>query len=517
MNLTDEVEITKLIIESGAISIREEPFLYSSGNRGPGYVSIKGLVGQPSVMKKLCKLLAIKIDNIVYKTAKAKIDVVNGNVTGGVIPGWEICNALSEIQQREIPYVYLRVNRKQGGHNELITGDENNKLIDKSKSKCNDVLIVEELVNYAETTCNAATTFRDNGYSVNWAACILSYDHQLTRDRLKTNGVLLISLITLPRLLTVAKEHNLLDKSLVNSYLKFLSNPTRWQIKRGLALPLTETQISELINNKYDVKKLELEEAIQLGAPVSHLEYGVQYYHCVSTRPQALIYVALDFDDAQQIKDTVHKLSSEVDEQFGFKLNLDSVVGLGGLSNDDIKEIISYGKPVFIDLKMSNGLRTMTNIVKRCVSLGVSVINVYATVGREYLEELVKITKGTNTKLFVLTVLTHYDDDYCNSIYYMRMKDTVKMFTDLAYDVGADGVILPPTVLEHVKDVPILKMCPGIRPKSSIKTDQNYQKQIAEPKEAIDAGATYLVVGSPIFKDDNICDNLREIIDEIDF
>ena len=43
------------------VSGGEEPFVYSSGNRGPGYVMIKGLVGQPPVLNYLTTQLALKL------------------------------------------------------------------------------------------------------------------------------------------------------------------------------------------------------------------------------------------------------------------------------------------------------------------------------------------------------------------------------------------------------------------------------------------------------------------------
>jgi hypothetical protein len=54
------------IIDGGALEIRdvdagEESFLYRSGNRGPGYLMIKGLVGQPSIMKYLVRQLALNL------------------------------------------------------------------------------------------------------------------------------------------------------------------------------------------------------------------------------------------------------------------------------------------------------------------------------------------------------------------------------------------------------------------------------------------------------------------------
>ena len=46
-------------------------------------------------------------------------------------------------------------------------------------------MVVEELVNYAGTTANAAEEFRAAGYPVSHAACILSYNHAQSNSKLK--------------------------------------------------------------------------------------------------------------------------------------------------------------------------------------------------------------------------------------------------------------------------------------------------------------------------------------------
>src|SRR3989338_7708156 len=102
-----EKEIATTIINSGAISIRDvdngdEPFVYSTGNRGPGYLMIKGLVGQPSILKSLTKWLAHKV------VKEAKFDFIEGNATGGMIPGWQLRNDISDLLGKEVPFCYLR-------------------------------------------------------------------------------------------------------------------------------------------------------------------------------------------------------------------------------------------------------------------------------------------------------------------------------------------------------------------------------------------------------------------------
>lgn len=491
-------DIAKRIIETGAVSINiETPFVYSSGHRGPGYVMIKGLCGQPTTFNFLIEQLAKKINS-----TGVQFDFINGNVTGGMIPGWELRNQLSSLQNRNIPYVYLRDARKQGGHNELITGDLNNPLI-KQGMNC---LVVEELVNFAETTCNAVNIFRNSGYSCDYAACILYYDHDKARESLEQNGVNLISLITLPELLKSAKEHNLLQN--VDEYLEYLEDPVLWEIKKGLVVPADDKTVERLNQLGYECKILSINEAIQQGAPESKVKAGVKYigYH----RP-VTVFIALDSPVLMNNITSGLNFKS-VNGNFGFKLNLDSLLKHQNEIMTAISTLKTANKPIFLDLKMWNGLRTMTEIIKMCINLKIDIVNVYAHVGSKYLKPLIDMCKGTNTKLFLVTVLTHYDDQYCLELYNKPMKDVVRMMVQLAYDLNADGVILPSTCLEAVKDLPIAKMCPGIRDDN--KNDNN-QEQTMTAKEAVKNGANFLVIGSPITKADQPINKLNSILNEI--
>lgn len=264
-------EATKLIIEAKAITIRdtekEAPFVYSSGNQGPGYVMVKGLVGRPATLERLCAMLAEKI-----RAEKVELDFVEGNATGGMIPGWVLSRKLSGLLGRDLPFCYLRESRKRGGHNELITGNEGNESI-KDGAK---VLVVEELVNFAETTVNASLTFRDAGYKVDNAACILFYNNPIAVKSLEENKVKLISLIVLEELLLAAQEQGLIAEKLVLSYLEFLRNPIKWQIERGLPIP--EDSVAAAKAMGYNVAKLDAEQAVNKGAPRTKVEGGFIYY-----------------------------------------------------------------------------------------------------------------------------------------------------------------------------------------------------------------------------------------------
>ena len=276
-------EIASRIIGSGAVSVRnvdggEQPFVYSTGNRGPGYIMIKGLVGQRQLLKFLTGQLAQKVAPL-YRTT---FDFMEGNATGGMIPGWQLTDDVEKVlglEEGSIPYVYLRGSRKEGGHGELITGDANNPLITKGMR----AFVFEELVNYAGTTTNAALEFRAAGYPVTHAGCIFFYDTPDSHAKLKDTGVTLIPLITLPQLLDIAESGKKITPDAVQGYREFLKDPVTWQLARGLVVPADTARRATGMG--YEMRELDRDEAIRLGAPEGKLNEKVVYWAKEGQRP----------------------------------------------------------------------------------------------------------------------------------------------------------------------------------------------------------------------------------------
>jgi len=103
------------ILKAGSMTIRdvdeakEEPFLYASGWRGPGYIRMKGLVSIRSLFNRLVYLLALKIVAEV-----PNVGFVIGNVTGGVTTGYLLSRMLSTLLGRNIPLCWVKGTRADG-------------------------------------------------------------------------------------------------------------------------------------------------------------------------------------------------------------------------------------------------------------------------------------------------------------------------------------------------------------------------------------------------------------------
>ena len=123
---------------------------------------------------------------------------------------------------------------------------------------------------------------------------------------------------------------------------------------------------------------------------------------------------------------------------------------------------------------------------------------------RPYLEAV----SGTKIKVFGVTTLTSLNDSDANDIFKRTTFGQVRKMLDLAELAGIDGVVCSPHEIELVKERrSLLSITPGIR----INSLDDDQKRVMTPKEAIDLGANYLVIGRPITASKDIGKSLDEI------
>ena len=115
---------------------------------------------------------------------------------------------------------------------------------------------------------------------------------------------------------------------------------------------------------------------------------------------------------------------------------------------------------------------------------------------------------GKEIKIFGVTALTSLDDNDSIEIFNRNSSEQVKKMLDLAELSGLDGVVCSPHELEIVnKRTSLLSITPGIR----LRDNNDDQKRIMTPREAIDLGSDYLVIGRPITASDDIGKSLEEI------
>ena len=204
------------------------------------------------------------------------------------------------------------------------------------------------------------------------------------------------------------------------------------------------------------------------------------------------LIVALDLPDVATAKAMVAHLHEVVDF---FKVGLSLQLAIG--VEDLIKSLLDERKKLFLDYKYYDIPETLTKAVSQAARRGVTFLTVHGS--SELIKAAVKGRGDTGMKLFTVTVLTSWDESDLAEMGYTRhtVKEIVVLRARMALDAGCDGVIASGHEVKAIKELSkkLLVVTPGIRPDGHPEDDQ---KRKTTPKEAILAGADYLVIGRPI-------------------
>ncbi|RPG60972.1 MAG: orotidine-5'-phosphate decarboxylase [Flavobacteriaceae bacterium TMED206] len=189
------------------------------------------------------------------------------------------------------------------------------------------------------------------------------------------------------------------------------------------------------------------------------------------------------------------------------------MVKIGSVSFNSIgQEIIYYaaekGFDIFLDLKLHDIPNTVKKSIEGITLLPINMLTIHISGGRDMLKATMDAVSSKEIKIFGVTALTSLSDEDTNEIYKRSTSEQVEAMLDLAESVGIDGVVCSPHELELVnKRKSLLSITPGIR----LRNLNDDQKRIMTPKEAINLGADYLVIGRPITASDDISKSLEEI------
>ena len=196
--------------------------------------------------------------------------------------------------------------------------------------------------------------------------------------------------------------------------------------------------------------------------------------------------------------------------------NLDSekcMIKIGSVAFNSIgHEIISHaskkGFEIFLDLKLHDIPNTVKKSIEGLVSYPIKMLTIHISGGKEMMTAAMEAVAGTGIKIFGVTALTSLSDDDTIEIFQRTTSEHVDAMLDLAQSAGIDGIVCSPHELEIVsKRESLLSITPGIRTQDS----NDDQKRTMTPKEAVELGADYIVIGRPITLSNDIGKSLNEI------
>ncbi len=197
----------------------------------------------------------------------------------------------------------------------------------------------------------------------------------------------------------------------------------------------------------------------------------------------------------------------------GIKLGLEFFLAHGapGIRYAFPEPVRATGVGFFLDLKLHDIPNTVAGGIRAVAELAPTYITIHASGGRDMLKAAVEEAGDRAAKLGVprarllgVTVLTSLDRaDLEATGVNADPSDQVLRLAMLAREAGLDGCICSPHEIAALRKQcgpDFVLMVPGIRPAGS---DANDQKRAMTPRQAVDLGATHLVVGRPIYKAGN--------------
>ena len=226
------------------------------------------------------------------------------------------------------------------------------------------------------------------------------------------------------------------------------------------------------------------------------------------TKAAEKIIVALDVASKNEAVALVSLLREQVSF---FKVGLQLYTAEGP---DLVREIVAKGVSVFLDLKLHDIPNTVAGAVRAAGELGVQMLTIHLSGGRAMIEAAAA-ARSPDMKLLGVTVLTSIDDAALrltgvNS----NVEEQVLRLAHMGWSAGISGFVASPheTRRLRAKFPESTIVTPGIRPSWSAADDQ---KRFMIPREAVDNGADYLVIGRPITASANPREAVQKIADEI--
>ena len=208
------------------------------------------------------------------------------------------------------------------------------------------------------------------------------------------------------------------------------------------------------------------------------------------------VFVALDTPDLGRAIALGRQVHAHVG---GLKLGLEFFAAHG---HHGVREVAALGLPIFLDLKLHDIPNTVASAIFALRDLVPSILTVHAAGGRAMMEDA-KAAAPPSCRVVAVTVLTSLDAGDLGAIGVAGDEHAqVERLTALAHEAGLDGVVCSgfevAAARRHWRDG--FFVVPGVRPHGGAVGDQ---KRVMTPRQAMDNGASILVVGRPITKADD--------------
>jgi orotidine-5'-phosphate decarboxylase len=217
------------------------------------------------------------------------------------------------------------------------------------------------------------------------------------------------------------------------------------------------------------------------------------------------IFVACDFSSEDEAVKLIGQIKNDI---FGIKVGLQYITSTG---IEGIKALSKFNLPIMYDAKAFDIKNTISAFSKSLTNLSISYATVHILNSEETLKEAVK--QAGNVKLIGVSVLTSFSDNDLKKLGFSNnVKEQVETLTKIASSAGLYGIVCSPREVKMIKKIAPNLVCftPGIR----LASETHDQKRTMTPREAVNEGSDYLILGRPLTSG-NPRENIKKIIQSL--
>ena len=222
------------------------------------------------------------------------------------------------------------------------------------------------------------------------------------------------------------------------------------------------------------------------------------------------IIVALDVPRKEAALDLVRQLAGQISF---FKIGLQLYTAEGP---EIVRAVLGIGAKVVLDLKLHDIPNTVARAVESAAELGVQMLTVHLSGGGAMIRAAVSACSG-DLLLLGVTLLTSANEQTLREIGIPdKIDDHVLRLAKLGVSAGIGGLVASPREARMLRAEfgnEIKIVTPGVRPTWAEAVDQ---KRVMTPREALEAGADYLVIGRPIMAHPDPGEAVAKILAEIE-
>ncbi len=221
------------------------------------------------------------------------------------------------------------------------------------------------------------------------------------------------------------------------------------------------------------------------------------------------IIVAIDTYDLEEANAILDQLNPDL-----CKIKIGSVV-FNSIGKSFVREVSSRGFKIFLDLKLHDIPNTVHEAILGFHDCDIDMLTVHLSGGEAMLKKAMLAGKAIDAKVIGVSILTSLEESDTMALFDNKLDHQIRNLFEIAVKANLDGVVCSPHELEMSNTIlnsDSIKITPGIR---DIKVADD-QARIMSAKEAIEKGATFLVIGRPITQAKNISTALNTFSDSIE-